>query len=247
MDTESTTTTTTTTPPEPTQTTEPSPSNTVLTQQGDGSPTPATPPASSASADPPAADGSTAPPTSEPSWVDSLPEDLKKNERLAGFKSVEELARAHADAKLAATVPEADKYVLPEKFPVKDIGKWANHVGLTQEQLNHIIKLNDTMSVAAEENTAKAYETGLNVLFESWGEQKGQKLSLAKRALDFFDDSKEMRMLLNQTKAGNHPIVVNFFAKMGERLMKEDGFIPNGGLNTSSQTKSDADIIFDGK
>ena len=186
-------------------------------------------------------------PTSQPSWLDSLPEDLRKNEKLLGFKSVEELAKAHADSQPAPTIPEADAYKLPESFPIKDIGKWANKVGLTQQQLEHIINLDNHLNTERMNSVDKVYAAGLNTLYTEWGEAKTENIRLAKAALSHFDDTGELKTMLNASKAGNHPVVVNFFAKLGKKLMKEDWFVANGGNSNSGTEISAADTIFDGK
>lgn len=227
---------TTTTATEPTTTTQPQ-TDTLLTAGGDTAPgEPATTPQ-------PAADS--APPTSEPSWRDSLPEDIRGHERLTGFKSVDELAKAYAEASLAPAVPEASAYKVPENFPIKDIGDWASKAKLTQEQLDSIFELDKQLTTLSSQNLAKAYDEGLKQLFTAWGDKKDENLSAAKQVIKTFDTDGSLSKLLNETKAGNHPTVVNFFAQLGKKLLSEDGFIPNAQLRGGSREVSAAEVIFD--
>lgn len=228
--TEPTTPTTPATPPEGTTPAAPTADSTLLTGTG------ATPPT----------EPGAVPPTSEPSWRDSLPETVRGHERLTGFKSVEELAEAYTKANLAPTVPEASAYKLPETFPIKDIGVWANKLKLTQEQLEGVIALDQQMGTMSEQTLNKAYEDGLNELFTSWGTEKDANVSAAKQVIKAFDEDGSLATLLNATKAGNNPVVVKFFANLGKKLLAEDGFIPNGTLRSpSSKNKSAAEVIFD--
>jgi hypothetical protein len=182
--------------------------------------------------------------TSPTSWIETLPEDLRANEKLVGFKSVEELAKAYADAKLAPTIPDASEYKVPEDFPVKDIGKWAAEAGYTQQQLDNMLELSATVEKTQMEVIEGAYQKGLEHLFTEWGPQKDSNIKYAKQVITHFDKSGELKSLLNSTRAGNHPSVVKFFAELGRQVFSEDGFV-RPGSNTSSQKRSAADVIFD--
>jgi hypothetical protein len=183
-------------------------------------------------------------PTSVPSWFDSLPEDLRKNEKVTKFKSVDDLARYAAEAKEAAVIPEADKYVVPETFPIKKIGEWANKIGLTQEQLNHIIALDTHVKNSEHERSSNALKADLDALLTTWGPQKDANIRYAKQVINHFDTGGELKNMLETTGAGNHPVVVKFFADLGKAVMAEDGFIKSKGQTTKA-TVSVADTIFD--
>ena len=183
-------------------------------------------------------------PTSDASWLSALPEDLRGNERLAGFKTVEELARAHADAQLAPTVPKADEYKLPDGFPLRDIGVWASENKFSQDQLDSMLALNATVRKMDQDNLDKLYEAGLNDLYETWGAEKDTYTQQAVSVVKYFDKSGKLAKLLDDTKAGNNPIVVEFFANMGRALMAEDGFTPLKIAKSPNAGKSSAEIIF---
>jgi hypothetical protein len=159
------------------------------------------------------------------------------------------LARAYATAKLAAEVPAAEAYKLPEGIAVKDIGKWANEAGLSQAQLDKVLALDQQVRTQNEQAVEQSNKAGLEQLFQSWGQEKDTNIRLAKQAVAFFDsEDKELANFLNLTRAGNHPVVVRYFARMGQRLLKEDVFVPNGDLKgRTGQPKTAAETIFDGK
>lgn len=189
-------------------------------------------------------DGTTPPASGENAWLEGLPEDIRGNERLTGFKSVAELAKAYAEAQLAPTIPEATAYKLPENFPVKDIGVWANKLGITQEQLDNILALDSHIRKSEYEGMETLFNTGLTKLFEEWGPEKNTNITYAKEFINHFDETGELKELLNKTRAGNNPVIVKFLAKVGKAVMAEDGFVRSKGASTSVQ-KSAADIIFD--
>lgn len=182
--------------------------------------------------------------TSETSWIQTLPEELRANEKLTGFKSVEELAKAYAEAKLAPTIPEASEYKIPENFPIKDIGEWAAKVGYTQEQLDHMLALNEHVETTRSTAVEQAYKAGLDQLFTEWGEDKDSNVKHAKQVISHFDKTGELKQLLNETRAGNHPAVVKFFAQVGREIFSEDGFV-RPGMNQQKKQLSAADVIFD--
>jgi hypothetical protein len=182
--------------------------------------------------------------TSTPSWFDTLPEDLKKNEKVTKFKSVDDLARYTAEAKEAVPVPAPEAYVVPENFPIKKIGEWANKIGLTQEQLNHIITLDSHVKQAEYERSSGALKADLDALLTTWGPQKDANIRYAKQVINHFDTGGELKNMLESTGAGNHPVVVKFFAELGRAVMAEDGFIKGKGMQTKNNA-SVADTIFD--
>jgi len=189
-------------------------------------------------------DGGTPPASEGGDWLSALPEELRGNERLSGLKSVAELAEAYSKANIAPAPLEADAYKLPENFPIKDIGVWANKLGLTQAQLDNVLALDAHARGAEYEFVEKTQTEGLNKLFETWGAEKDANIQYAKQFINHFDEGGQLKQLLNTTRAGNNPTVVAFMAKVGRELMKEDGFIPNKGP-TSRAAKSAAEVIFD--
>lgn len=177
------------------------------------------------------------------SFIDSLPESLRGNERFTGIESVEDLAQKFAEVDIAATVPDAGDYVVPEGLPTQ-LGEVANKLGLTQEQLDGTTLMyseyNQAVDIAQREEMAiKADE-----LLESWGEDKDKNLSLSKRAVNYVAEGigEDLREFFKETGAGNNPMVIKAFNFMG-RVFDEGGHLPSLP-NTPKAKKSAAATMF---
>ena len=208
--------------------------------------TPTTPAAQQSQTQTPSATTITKPegtPTSETSWLESLPEALRGNEKLKNFKTADEAIQSLLDSSTPKTI-EPTAYKIPDAFPVKDIGVWASKMNLTQEQLDGIIALDGHMKKTEAAATDKVMKAELEKVLSSWGPEKDANVRNATSVIRHFDENNEMVKLLDDTGAGNHPVVVKFFAKMGKALMAEGGFIKGSGAGNTAD-KSVASTIFD--
>lgn len=160
-------------------------------------------------------------PEAPESW---LPEDLRSNERLKGYKSAEELARDYAKAELAQPVPE--KYELPEGVP-KEFGDWAKKKKFSQDQLSSMLKLSADSARMRGEKVAKEYDAGRTELFETWGENKAAYLSDAEAVFTAIPSGDKIAKLLKESGEGKNPAVISFMYEVS-KAFKEGGFLPRG-------------------
>jgi hypothetical protein len=182
-------------------------------------------------------------PTSKTSWIDALPEEMKSSERLTRFKSTAELAEAFLATELPVIPEEAD-YKIPEGFDIPEFAKWAAQKKLTQEQVDAIVELNTTYTEKAVEALESENKRGLEMLFAEWGGEKDTNIRLAKQFIAEYDTEGKLSKLLDETRAGNNPVVVSFFANVGRALMGEDTFRRRSG-GPAADEKSTADLLFD--
>jgi len=176
-----------------------------------------TPPASQTPGTPAAEETPAAP----ESW---LPEDLRSNERLKGYKSPEDLARDYAKAELAQPVPE--KYELPEGVP-DAFGEWAKKKKLSQDQLSSVLKLSADSTRMRAEKVAKEYDAGRTELFNEWGENKAAYLSDAEAVFSAIPSGGKIAKLLKESGEGKNPAVISFMYEVS-KAFKEGGFLTKG-------------------
>jgi hypothetical protein len=176
-------------------------------------------------------------------WFDSLPDELKTNETLTRFNSVEDLARAVLKPSEQDTQPvlKAEDYTLP-KGVSKKVAELAAKNGLTQAQLDLFINQETT----AQKRQVDAQKRTLKMLgqkeMESWGEDKDVKVNLAKRALQQTDSTGELTKLLRNSGYANHPVILRYFAAQGQNL-KEGGFLKSKH-NSPLAKKTHAAVLF---
>lgn len=171
----------------------------------------------------------------ESSWYETLDtEEYRTNESLQEFDSVDDLAKAFLDKPDAPAVPTAEEYTLPEEFPLKDFGKFAHESGFTQEQVDRILQYDSLVREAHTKATEQVSQKHLDTLLESWGEDREANIQLARRALTHFDGEGKLGAFLEESQAGNHPLVVEFMYNLGQTL-KEDGYLKSEVLHPGSK------------
>ena len=203
------------------------------------------PPVADPPADPPVADPPADPPVADPaptSWKESLGEEIRSDDKLSSFDSVDDLAKAYLDAPEKIAIPTAEEYDLPEGTP-EAFREFANQNNLGQDQVNSLVDY----QMKLQEANAKAFEDNQNAardeLFETWGDKKDANLNLAVRVIQQFDTKEgEMRDFMNATRAGNNPKVIAFLTSVG-RALDEDGFLESG-VQTPANQKSAAESLY---
>lgn len=169
----------------------------------------------------------------KPKWYDGFSDEMKGNETITAFETPEALAQAFLDKPGAPEVPkDVDGYTVPEKYPIKGLRKFAHESGMTQAQLDSIVKFNterqETFSKAAQEVATKSADA----LKKEWGEDFEDNVNVARQLVTKFDtESGEFAKFLKDTKTGNAPVVVKFMHAIGV-LMKEGGFLKADGKPT---------------
>lgn len=112
-------------------------------------------------------------------------------------------------------------------------------MGLSQEQAQEIVSIQDQVVAAQEKATADAV-TAQNAAWDT--EVKNDKtidVSVAQEALAKLSDA-ETTKYLKDSGIGNHPGLLRIFTKVGA-MLKEDGNIPGG---TAGDTKADLGRIY---
>jgi len=135
----------------------------------------------------------------------------------------------------------AGDLVLPEGTPefFKDFGK-ANK--LSQDQLNATVEFLSTGLKAQREVELKALADAGQAHIKNWGEQAGQHMSVAKRALKQSDPDGQVTKFLKDTGYANHPVVLEFFKNLG-LSMQEGGFL-KGAVNVPPGERSLAQTMY---
>lgn len=170
-----------------------------------------------------------------PSFIETLPEDIRGNEVLKGFDSAEKLARAHLETlgKLPAVPekPEAYEIKVPEGHPVNEmfLGQfktWAHQHGLSQEQAAGLAGAYIALEQSQMAEVTKADEAAMNQLKTDWGDKFKDNWAQADKAIAEFCTESEQKFLLEFGMRNAAPMV-RMFQRIGE-AMSEDKLAGGG-------------------
>lgn len=139
-------------------------------------------------------------------------------------------------------VPEAADYVLPDNAP-PGLAEFANKADLTQDQLDQTLAQFGGLMQQHEQFKLDTITANGNKHVESWGSQKDYNLSLVRRALKQNDPDNKLKELLDQTAMGSHPVVLDFFLKIGNS-MREGGFLKGANNNQTKAGMSAAQSMY---
>jgi hypothetical protein len=176
-------------------------------------------------------------PPAPPAFQDTLPEDLRGNEHLKEVENPETLARYYVDLKANYLAPpetaDGYEYEIPEGFMATDeeLARFKNVAfenGLNQKQYQKLMELNVTSQKEAFEKLNQTIEAkreeSITALKTEWGADYEKKLESAKSVLNNEKVADEnFKKFLEDTRFGDNPQVIRFFAKMSE-LISEDTF-----------------------
>lgn len=204
-------------------------------------------------------DNKTAKETFEKEWKEIKQVELEKKLTAEG-KTADEIKAAVTDAYKAAFdaafIPKGapDKYEafkLPEGLTL-DTAVTAKFTGLakelnlSQEQAQKLIDLQSELVInsgkAQVEAFAKTVAAWKDQTLKELGSDADKKLSIAAKTKVLFG-TKELINLLDESGLGNHPEVVKFFIKIGEKV-SEDKFAAGKG---GAEEKSMADRLYPSK
>lgn len=196
---------------------------------------------------PPAAD----PNPSGDTWLSSLGDDLKGNERLQGFKSVGDLANAFVNMKTAPEIPESkDGYKLPADLKIKGLKTLAHENGISQNQLDAILKYNSDINLANLQAISDHRKSKSAELKETWGEKFETRTTRASEVVNRFDKDGDLGKFLKSTNMADNPKILRFLNRIGRevgemeaKLGQEGGFIPSAS-NVKKTAKSPAEVLF---
>lgn len=164
-----------------------------------------------------------------PSFIESLPEDLRGSEQLKGFDSAEKLARAHLETlgklPVVPDKPEAYQLTIPEGHPVNpelvgQFQKWAHEAGLSQDQASKIGQNYIAAEAAMLAQMQEADTEAQTAIKTEWGDKFDANLAVAQRAVVQFCTPEEKKFL-EESRLGNNPVLVRMFHRIGE-AMSED-------------------------
>jgi hypothetical protein len=131
-----------------------------------------------------------------------------------------------------------DKYkletFLPEGYEVKPeaiqpiLAKF-HEVGLNNKQVQSVMNIFGerlTEGLAAEK---AGHEAGMKVLSEKWGDKFDDNVHAANAFVAAYGDDEERKILTDNPKYANDPVLLNIFAKAGMELHREDNPANEGG------------------
>ena len=113
--------------------------------------------------------------------------------------------------------------------------KLAQEIGLTPQ---HAQQLLDFEAKRLTEQAAQSAAVWKQQTQEKYGDKLPTVMATAARAVDKFGGD-ELRVLLDQTGLGNHPVLVEAFSKAGA-LLKEDVSVPSNGSASGDKTFTEA-------
>ena len=194
-------------------------------------------------------------PPEPPAFHDTLPEDLRESEHLKDVENPENLARYYVDLKKDYLAPPetADGYEFekPEGFMATDaelakIKNVAFENGINQKQFANMMKFNADSQKAAFETLNKTIaakqEEGEKALKTEWGADYEKNLEAAKSVLNHEKVADaDFKQFLEDTRLGDNPQVIKFFAKMSS-LISEDTFNKPGtgdGAGSDNRPRTD--------
>ena len=134
-------------------------------------------------------------------------------------------------------VPEGSGYKLQEGTPA-ELGNVFNKLDMTQEQADGVIQLDQFRNKANAEALRSAGEAHV----KEWGDKAETNMNLAKRGMNHFDPTGQLKQRLNETGLGNDPQLLEMFYQFGQR-MEEGGFLPSE-VNTPNQPLSAAQTLY---
>ena len=192
-------------------------------------------------------------PPEPPAFHDTLPEDLRESEHLKDVENPENLARYYVDLKKDYLAPpetaEGYEFKKPEDFKADDaemakLKSVAFENGLNQKQFEKLMEFNVNSQRDAFETLKKTVEAkrqeGETALRTEWGADYEKNLEAAKSVLNHEKVADaDFKQFLEDTRLGDNPQVIKFFAKMSS-LISEDTFNkPGTGDEAPSRPRTD--------
>jgi hypothetical protein len=182
-----------------------------------------------------------------PSFIESLPEDLRGSEQLKGFDSAEKLARAHIETlgklPVVPDKPEAYTLTIPEGHPVNpelvgQFQKWAHEAGLSQDQAAKIGQNYIAAEAAIIAQMQKADNEAQAAIKTEWADKFDSNLAVAQKAVVQFCTPEEQKFL-EESRLGNNPVLVRMFHRIGQ-AMSEDKLAASaqGGAGGGQMTRT---------
>lgn len=163
------------------------------------------------------------------SWLDGLSDDLKGNEALKGFASVEDAAKAYLDLKGKLPVvpekPDAYSIEVPEGLKADEalMGEFRNaahEAKLTVDQAKTLTGWWNKRAEAEQKAVNDARTAWTTELQTDWGGKFEGNVAVAQKAIRTLAPA-EFVTFLEQSGLGNHPAMVRMFHRIGEAVSED--------------------------
>jgi len=183
-----------------------------------------------------------------PSFIETLPEDLRGSEQLKGFDSAEKLARAHLETlgklPVVPEKPEAYEIKGPDGYPVNEqfVGafkSWAHAQGLSQAQAQGLADNYIALEQSSMAEVAKQDSQAINALKIEWGDKFSANTAVADKAILEFATEDEQKFLLGLGLTKAAP-VIRMFHRIGMKMSDDTmpvGAKPSGGTSAMERTR----------
>ncbi len=187
-------------------------------------------------------------------WKSGLPDDLKADPSLTGFKAIPELAKSFVETKKlvgqslrapAADAPEEDwdKYYkaggkpnAPEEYKIsapegtiskaeeKAVREAGYRLGMNNRQVQKMVDLH-VADVAAMQKSERDDRAKVDAAYkEKWGANYGKNNALVDRTIEKLDPEKNFKTFLEETGLRYHPQMIDLMLNWSKRLI-EDGLM----------------------
>jgi hypothetical protein len=178
-----------------------------------------------------------------PKWLSQLPDELKGDERLAGFNSLGEAMKTLLDGSKTSTEgdgsegqegdPSPVDYEFSKDFPetvdpegvVKNTLKEAfGEMKLSKEQADKLYSnFVDSFNGIEEKMKNNAAEKCEQALKDNWGDKYDENLASMKRAYkSLVPEGSDLEKGLEMTLAKNNPYVIDLLAQVGKSISEHD-------------------------
>lgn len=180
-----------------------------------------TPPVETPPIETPLAPSTETPPLETPpvDWRESLPEDLRNDDKIKSFSTVADMAKALTETPEPLTIPDAENYELEGGVKVTpELGKQLQESGFTQKQVDKMIELRSGLNSSEQTARVKKYAEDLGNVIEEWGTDADRNKNIVRATLEQLDSNGEMKKLLETSGEAYNPVVVRFFHRVGVAL-----------------------------
>lgn len=173
------------------------------------------------------------------SWLDNLGEDLKGNEALQGFESLDDLGKKYLELVEATAGQEKPETANDYEVPIPEglqadeafLGKFkekALELGLSKAQVKGLAEFYNgsvqeqiqAMETFQAEAAEKRKNDAVNTLKDEWKDKYDQNLDVSKKAFRAVADP-EIIDVMDKSGWGDHPMMIRLFHKIGTMISED--------------------------
>ena len=172
-----------------------------------------------------------------------IPKEDAKPEEIAAFYG--KLGRPEAPEKYDFQRPMLPQGAWSEDAE-KEFRKLAHDHGLTNKQVQALVKYHGDTILGAMQQTARQTEANVAEIKRKYGADFGNRAAMAEKAVFYLSEEagvpfERVKEFLESTGLGNHPVLFELFGKLGESYL-EHGFIRAEGIPGSAKEAALAKI-----